>query len=200
MVLDVSGSMAGEKLEQAKKGAFSFLDAMARHNHVGLLTFSSSIQEVVPVGPITNNKFDLVGAIDRAKAGGGTALYDAVKKAVEMADQYPLSGEAIRGVVLLTDGARNEGTVKLSDLVEIRDAQEQPTLLFTGDQSESKTGLHGSGLAFPTAHPIHIFSIGYGTDADLEVLRLFAEATNSNFKTATANDVSAILAIFGKYF
>ena len=200
LVLDVSGSMAGEKLEQAKKGAFSFLDTMAGHNQVGILTFSSGINTVVDIGPITKNKFDLAAVVDSAQAGGGTALYDAVRKAVEMVDRYPLSDEAIRGVVLLTDGERNGGVVKLSDLVEIQGAQEQPALNFIGNEGENKAGLRGSRLAVPTSHPIHIFSVGYGADADLEVLRIFAEATNSTYKTAAAKDVGAVLASFGKYF
>lgn len=90
-----------------------------------------------------------------------------------MADGYPLSGAAIRGVVLLTDGVRTAGRVRLSELVELRTAEGQAVPHFTGAENEAKARLHGVKLAFPTQHPIHIFSIAYSKDADLELLRIF---------------------------
>ena len=177
-----------------------FLDTMAEHNHVGILTFSSGINKKVEIGPVPKTKFDLAAVVESSKAGGGTALYDAVKAAVEMADKYPLPGEAIRGVVLLTDGDRTDGKVKLSDQIELRTAQEQAVGNFVGEASANKTDLHGYRLAGTTAHPIHIFSIAYGKDADLEVLRIFSEATNSTFNKADPKNVTTVLEIFGKYF
>lgn len=201
LVLDVSGSMQGEKLEQAKHGALRFLDTMSVNNHVGLVTFSNTIQNVVEIAPITENKFDLAEVIESARAGGNTALYDAVKMAVEMANGYPLPSDAIRGVVLLSDGIRNAGNVKLSDLIELRTSREQVVADFTGNEGEgSKADLHGAGLALPTQHSIHIFSIAYGSEADLEVLRIFAEATNSTFNRADEQNITEVLEIFGKYF
>lgn len=201
LVLDVSGSMQGEKLEQAKQGALRFLDTMSVNNHVGLVTFSNTIQNVVEIAPITENKFDLAEVIESARAGGNTSLYDAVKMAVEMANGYPLPSDAIRGVVLLSDGIRNAGNVKLSDLIELRTSREQVVADFTGNEGEgSKADLHGAGLALPTQHSIHIFSIAYGSEADLEVLRIFAEATNSTFNRADEQNITEVLEIFGKYF
>jgi Ca-activated chloride channel family protein len=198
LVLDVSGSMAGEKLEQAKKGALKFIDTMSAGNHVGILTFSNTIKREVGIKPIAQNKFDLAAVVESARAEGGTALYDAVKRAVQMVDGYSLPDEAIRGVVLLSDGIRTDGRVALSSLVELRTDQEQVVTFLT--EGGDKRGLHGSGLAFPTAHPIHIFSIAYGSDADLEVLRIFSEATNSTFNKATEKNITEVLEIFGKYF
>jgi hypothetical protein len=47
---------------------------------------------------------------------------------------------------------------------------------------------------------VHIFSVALGDDADLEVLRILAEATNSTFNKATEKDLVQILERFGKYF
>ncbi len=200
LVLDVSGSMEGDKLTQAKEGALKFLDAMAGNNYVGVLTFSGSINKTVEIGPITKNKFDLAAVVESAQAGGNTALYDAVKKAVDMADKYPLSGEATRGVVVLTDGENTAGIVKLSDLITLSNAQEQPISIFAGNAGEKKTDLHGSQLASQPQHSVHVFSVGYGKDADLEVLRIFSEATNSTFNIATVKNITQVLELFGKYF
>ena len=177
--------------------SFNKADTMSAGNHVGILTFANTIRREVGIKPIAQNKFDLAAVVESARAEGGTALYDAVKKAVEMADAYPLSGDAIRGVVLLSDGIRTDGKVGLSDLIQLRTDQEQVISQFTeGD----KKGLHGSGLAFSTSHPVHVFSIAYGNDADLEVLRIFSEATNSTFNKATEKNITEVLEIFSKYF
>lgn len=85
LVLDVAGSIKGEKLEQAKQGALKFIDTMSVNNHVGLVTFSSSVIEAVDIGPIAKKKFDLAAVIESAQASGSTALYDATKTAAETA-------------------------------------------------------------------------------------------------------------------
>jgi len=200
LVLDVSGSMSGDKLTQAKEGALKFIDTVSPNTHVGVVTFSSGVEAAVAIGPITRNKFDLAGTVERAQANGSTALYDALKLAIQMVDSYSLAGEAIRGVVVLSDGASNAGTVKLSDLIGLNDAQERPVASFGGTENEVKTNLHGSRLAVQTARQIHIFSIAYGKDADLDVLRIFSEATNSTFNTATEKNITQVLETFGRYF
>jgi Ca-activated chloride channel family protein len=201
LVLDTSGSMSGDKLTQAKLGAVRFLDTVSPSNHVGLVTFSTSVNRVIPIGPIAKNKFDLAEGVNPTSAGGGTALSAAVKRAVELADAYPLSGDAIRGVILLSDGVNTGGSTQLCDVVKLTKAGSEEEVACPSGSSpgDSKT-LKGSELAISTAHPIHIFSIAYGGDADLEVLRIFSEATNSTFKKATEKDVLEILETFGKYF
>ncbi len=200
LVLDVSGSMSGEKLAQAKEGALQFIDTVSVNTHVGLVTFSSTVNKAVPIAPVQTNKFDLAASIERTQASGGTALYDAIKAALEMVDVYALPGEAIRGVIVLSDGASNQGSVKLSDLFRLNDTQERQITNFPGTEREDKSNVHGSQIALPLANQMHIFSIGYGKDADLHVLRIFSEATNSTFNTATEKNIAQVLEIFGKYF
>ncbi len=60
LVVDLSGSMARAKLAQAKEGAKRFLDAVAPHNLVGLVTFSDQVKDVVQIGPVKTNQFRLL--------------------------------------------------------------------------------------------------------------------------------------------
>jgi Ca-activated chloride channel homolog len=200
LAVDLSGSMAGEKMVQAKEGVKRFLEAVAPHNLVGLVTFADQVQERVEIAPISENKYRLAEIIDRARADGGTGIYDAVKVAVGMVDAVVLDEEAIRGVVLLTDGVRTAGEVKLSDLVTLMTRKEVPVRQFEGHDKESKTHLLGTKLAITTKSPVHIFSVALGEDADLEVLRILSEATNSTFNKATEQDLAQVLERFGKYF
>lgn len=197
LVLDTSGSMQGDKIVQAKRGALGFLDTISPANHVGLLTFSSRVDRQLPIQPITRNRFVLASNIENTSASGGTALYDAIKAAVTMADTYDPSLEAIRGVIVLSDGANTEGVTKLSDLFELRTGNEQR---LTNYNNKPTPDIHASALGFTTTHPVHVFSIGYGKDADLEVLRIFSEGTNSTFSAATEQNITEILELFGKYF
>ena len=203
LVLDVSGSMNGSKLQQAKEGAKRFIDAASRSTHVGLIVFSSRVAVRVPVGPLPQTRFAIAEAIDGLRAEGNTALYEAVKAGVELADGYEgVPVEAIRGVVVLTDGLANAGRVELSQLIRIQDRQEREVHVGLEGGPGLKDYL-GAGLAFPTRHPVHIFSVGVG-DADWEGLRIFAEASGG--VVARSSDSSAgsgliqVLERFSKYF
>ena len=48
-VVDTSGSMMGNKLQQAQGGLIRALDNMARNNQVGLVTFNDTISTTIPV-------------------------------------------------------------------------------------------------------------------------------------------------------
>ncbi|MEZ4732624.1 MAG: extracellular solute-binding protein [Caldilineaceae bacterium] len=81
LVLDVSGSMAGDKLTQAQSAAQLFLDQLAPQNRVALVTFESTLQTVVPLGRFESNAGQMRQAIQTLQADGGTRLFDAVEAA-----------------------------------------------------------------------------------------------------------------------
>jgi Ca-activated chloride channel family protein len=173
---------------------------MTPQNQIGLVTFASGINDVVPIAPLADNRFSVADIVQNAEAGGGTALYDAVRKAVQMVDEASVNEQAIRGVVVLSDGMRTSGDVPLSDLIDLRTQDERPVGYFEGRDDESKANLMGAGLATTPQHQVHIFSVAYGDDADLEVLRIFAEATNATFNKAQADNLSTVMETFGRYF
>lgn len=197
LVVDTSGSMMGEKIEKARQGAEAFLDAIAPNSYVGVVTFSSAVNVRIDIGPLAQNKFDLVDAIDGLRAQGNTAMYDALSTAVQMADTYPLTGEAIRAVLLLSDGQSNAGGTRLCDIAQIQDRQERQ-IGCTRDAGAAD--LLGAGPAITTRHHVGIFSIGYGEDADKETLRVLAEATNGISTSADPDSIKAVLETFGRYF
>ena len=49
-------------------------------------------------------------------------------------------------------------------------------------------------------HPVHIFFVGVGSDADIQVGRILADATNSAYQETTEKSLAAVLEAFGKYF
>ena len=177
LVVDTSGSMMGDKLKQAKDGVIRFLDNMAMNNQVGFVTFDDTINIRIPVAPKTENRFKIADAAQEMRAGGETALYDAIKAGVEMTDAAVGDPNAIRAVVVLTDGQANRCSTHLDDLIEM-EAHELPIQSYPGCGGDSmavgKNGTRvdkkvviGTGLALETRHDdIQIFFIGIGDDAD----------------------------------
>lgn len=184
-VVDVSGSMGGAKLDQAKNGMVRALDGMAQNNQVGFLTFSDTIHTNIPVGPLPGNRYDLANAIEGMKAGGGTALYDAIKAGIEMTDLMSGPEDAIRAVVVLTDGHDNRSKTPLDSIITMT--------------SRNDVRIRRRGLAMPTRHPVQIFFIGIGQDADMEIGRMLSQATGAEFQRVTEKTLARVLEEF-KYF
>ena len=168
-VVDTSGSMMGDKLRQAKEGLHRALANMARNNPVGMVTFSDGVNAQIPVEPLAQNRFTMADTVHEMKAGGETALYDAIRAGIEMTDSAEGAEDAIRAVVVLTDGRANRGQTGMDDLVEMRSDKEQPISEFDGFQDDQlavdvggrpaeKTTIRGAKLRVDTAHHIQIFT------------------------------------------
>jgi tight adherence protein B len=108
LVLDVSGSMRGERLTQAKAAATSFVNTLPADVAVGLATFNDTV--TIDVQP-TKDKQAVIAGIDAAKAGQKTALYDAINAGLDLADPK-LGGR----LLVLSDGG---DTASLSTLEEV---------------------------------------------------------------------------------
>jgi Ca-activated chloride channel family protein len=210
LVVDTSGSMAGEKLTQARDGTLRLLDNVDWTNLIGMLTFASGVRERVPIAPVSENRFTVVEAAKRMRADGATELYTALQEAIRMTDEAPADPDATRGVVVLTDG-RATGGVRLDRIVHLMTRDETPLPQCGGFENTptcevangtvvQRKDVLGTALAIETKHPIHIFYVGIGKDADLEIGRILAEATHSAYRSTTADNLASVLELFGKYF
>jgi tight adherence protein B len=109
LVIDTSTSMRGESLEAAKAAANQFLASVPDDVQVGLITFADIAS--LPLPP-TRNRDAVRAAVGALTAGGGTALYDGVSLAVNRLTE-PEYSEAVRNIVLLTDGEDRDSTTEL---------------------------------------------------------------------------------------
>ena len=210
-VVDTSGSMMGDKINQARDGLSRALENMARNNQVGLVTFNDGVNTRIPVAPLAQNRFAIADAIYDVRAGGETALYDAIRAGIEMTDAAEGEKTAIRAVVVLTDGRANQGQTGLDDLIRMESRREEKIRRFRGLENDEwavkadggsvdKAEVVGRGLAMDTHHPVQIFYIGIGDDADTDVGRILAEATGAEFQGVTEDDLANVLEEFSKYF
>jgi VWFA-related protein len=97
-VVDVSGSMQGAPLEQARMAAEDFVGGLSAQDEVAVLTFSDSVSLAQD---FTSDKGAVDLALDRLQAEGNTALYQAASDAAFKAAASPLPRKVI---ILLSDG------------------------------------------------------------------------------------------------
>ena len=108
LVVDVSGSMDGDPLAQARTAANEFVSGLSPQDTVAVLTFSDSVSLVQD---FTSDKGALTLALDRLQAVGNTALYQAASEAAFKAAASPLPRKVI---ILLSDGVDYGGKSAVS--------------------------------------------------------------------------------------
>ncbi len=97
LILDTSGSMAGEPLTAAVESAISFVDSVPSGTEVALVSFGSTVSTIFD---FTDDLAAVRAGLNSLTASGETALYDAVLEAVSL---FP-DDDARRSVIILTDG------------------------------------------------------------------------------------------------
>ncbi|MDX1453520.1 MAG: marine proteobacterial sortase target protein, partial [Oleiphilaceae bacterium] len=104
-VLDVSGSMQGESIRQAKSALISGLQGLQEHDRFNLIWFSDrSAKLFAEAMPATRrNVMRAISHVGNLQAGGGTRM-DA---ALSLAMQRHRSDEHLKQIVFITDGAVN---------------------------------------------------------------------------------------------
>ena len=151
-VLDTSGSMAGPKLEQARKALAFCVENLNDSDRFEVLRFATEVE------PLFNNLRDATKDnrsqaqkfIESLKPIGGTAIDEALKKAVAL---RPDGGSRPYVIVFLTDGRPTVGNIDENRILETA--------------TKSKTGL------------TRIFNFGIGTDVNTHLLDRIAEETKS---------------------
>lgn len=104
MVLDNSGSMAGEPLEQTKDAAYKFLDTVfGQDSRVALVTYSD--ESSVRAG-LTKKEKDLTDQVDHMSASFATNMYAGLEDAESLLANSTADRKII---VLMSDGCPNEG-------------------------------------------------------------------------------------------
>jgi Ca-activated chloride channel family protein len=99
IVLDASGSMAGEKMAAAQDAVRRFLDdLLGPQDEVFLMRFDSRVSVL---SDWTENRAAVSRIVGSIRPAGGTALYDAMSDAVPLGEQGTRRKKAL---VLLSDG------------------------------------------------------------------------------------------------
>lgn len=118
LVIDRSGSMSGERLAAAKKGAQVALERLGSDDIVSLVSYNHDVQVLQKAGRFGAQRDALERAITRLDASGTTALYAGVKEGGEQVKAFR-SDVKVNRVVLLSDGLANVGPSTPAELADL---------------------------------------------------------------------------------
>ncbi len=151
-VLDTSGSMAGNKLEQAKKALLFCVDNLNSNDRFEVMRFSTEVEPLFDklADVSDNSRARARDFIKELKPMGGTAIDDALRKAVSI---RPDKLDRPYVIIFLTDGLP---TVGLTDENQIVDA--------VAKSNKANT---------------RIFCFGIGTDVNTHLLDKITEETKA---------------------
>lgn len=154
-VIDVSGSMAGQKIHFARQSVMKLVDHLAPGDFCGLVAFSTEVATVAPPAEITQERrHALKAAVGRLEPLDSTNLAGGMLRGLELTRGSLPPGMRAR-VILFTDGLANVGPAT---------------------RSEEILQLLQANLGEAT-----LSAFGYGADADQELLRDLSTRGKGNY-------------------
>jgi Ca-activated chloride channel family protein len=167
MVLDTSGSMDGQKIDQVKQSAIEFVKRLGDNDRLTVIAFNERPNILLPAQKAGGHREQMIAAIESLQAGGNTALFDTIAFASELMAQTGHSDE-VNALVVLTDGQDT--------------ASQQYS---SADQAFGAVVQQSGGS---------VYSVAYGKDADLKTMRSIALATNGIFYQGDVSTIGDIYA------
>ena len=176
LIVDTSGSMEGEKLDNVKEALSIFVQQIEGDDErVGLIEFWGDVDVLVPLDRLGDNRAKLLAAIDGLQAGGDTALLDGVQTGYKELQRLN-DVERINALVVMTDGQENASHTDLWSLVE----------------RVQKGNVIGP--------PVVVFAIAYGRDADYGTLEQLASASGGQVREGNVETIRELYKILSTYF
>jgi len=155
VVLDRSGSMSGEKLDNAKLAARELVGALTERDRISVVSYGSDVDVPLPsVVADADGRALAFRAIDAIVDDGGTNLSGGLEQGRDQALPHHQAG-AVSRVVLISDGLANEGIT-------------DPTALAALAAASAERG-------------VSVTTIGVGLDFDERLMTRLAVAGTGNY-------------------
>ncbi len=155
VVLDQSGSMAGEKIVHARAAIRQLISALGPEDRFALVSYSIGAHTAIPLSAVSDRTRERWRAIvDGISIGGGTNLSSGLDRGLDIVDGNRLGGRIPR-IILISDGLANQGDVSLSGL-----------------RARARRAAVGEYT---------LTTIGVGTDFDEQLLATLADAGTGNY-------------------
>jgi len=170
LVIDRSGSMAGERLAQARAAASLAIERLGPADVASVVTFDHAAQLLVAAQQVADRTL-FIERIGRISPGGSTAIHDGVLLGAVEVRKFK-DARRLNRVVLLSDGQANVGPRHPSDFAAL-----------------------GAALV---AEGISVSTIGLGAGYNEDLMLELARASDGNH--AFARDPTDLITIFNKEF
>lgn len=171
IVVDVSGSMEGQKMSAMQSSLFTYINNLGPQEEIALITFSSEINEPVIIKGTPESKNQGIKYISSLRASGGTRLYDSAVYARNWLNKN-LQPDSINAVLILTDG---------------QDSGQGTTL----EQLQQQLGQSG----FNSDERIAFFTIGYGEEGQFnaDVLQTIASLNSGYYRKGDPSTIAQVM-------
>lgn len=117
IVIDRSGSMSGDKIEQAREAAVLAVSMLSADDIVSIVTYDDSAQVLVPATRLTSKDW-VIEHIRKISLGGSTALFAGVSLAAAEIAKFR-DPNLVNRIVLISDGMANVGPSRPGELAEL---------------------------------------------------------------------------------
>ena len=190
LVIDISGSMSGQKMKLVKETLIFIIDQLSSIDRLGLVTFNQSVKVLSELKSMTQENKKLYKDLVKKHiyAGGSTNIVDGLEKGLDMLleKEVDFERERTNAIFFLSDGQDTVGN-RLSDLQEV--------LLEQNENLKKKE----------MDYVIHSF--GYGSGHDENWLTKISNFKNGNFyyirdlnlvADSIIDPLSALLTVIGR--
>ncbi len=116
IVIDRSGSMAGDRIQHARQSAVTLVEKLRSQDKVSIVVFDSQIETLLE-NESAVNKHKIKQVIQGIQERGSTDLNGGLIRGYEMVSKYYLENGNNK-VLLLTDVLTNTGTVDVEEIVK----------------------------------------------------------------------------------
>jgi len=171
VVVDVSGSMKGEKMTAMQNTLLNYVQNLGTKEEIALIPFSDQIANPIIIKGTPEGKNQGIQYIGKLQANGGTRLYDSALFARDWLRKNKKS-DAINAVLILTDGEDSGSQISLQKL----------------EQELQKS-------SFNTDERIAFFTVGYGNEGEFnpQVLQKIAQINSGYYKKGDPATIAQVM-------
>lgn len=117
LILDRSGSMSGDKLENVKEAAVHALRLLTEQDRVSVVTYDDEIEVLAPSRAVTGEgRAELIRRLREVRTGGMTNLSGGWFTGCDQIADF-MTGDYLNRALLLTDGLANQGLTDQEQLL-----------------------------------------------------------------------------------
>ena len=176
VVMDISGSMRGDKITSARASLMQFVRKLDDRDRLQIILFSSDVSTLTPLSQLGEKRQQVLDSVSGIFEQGDTRLYDGTLAAYRELSENG-DPDHIRAVVVLSDG---------------EDTASSNTLDAVMTEINAASGEGGSA--------IKIFTIAFGEGADKGVLQSIAEPTGGKQYDSSPENIRKIYDEIATFF
>lgn len=176
VVMDISGSMQGEKITSARSSLLQFVQKLDDRDRLRIDLFSNDLTTLTPLTPIGDKRQQVLDSVSGIFEQGNTSLYDAVLRAYGDL-QSEGDPKHIRAIVVLSDGEDTSSSATLQNVIDE----------IQGTESEG-------------GNAIKVFTIAFGSDADKETLQGIADPSGGKEYDSSPDTIQKIYDEIATFF